>query len=120
MADDPRLGALAGEILDDPDSSLLIPSIALSEALFILERKPSLYKLTEADLLEKIRGDQRMEIVALDWGVVLKTQSCRAITEMHDRQIVATALVAQDAGVDVAILTRDGNITDAGLVPVVW
>jgi hypothetical protein len=43
-----------------------------------------------------------------------------AINEMHDRQIVATALVLADQGESVALLTRDENIRDAGLVPVIW
>jgi hypothetical protein len=39
-----------------------------------------------------------------------------AINEMHDRQIVATALVLADQGERVALLTRDKNIR----VPVIW
>ncbi|HEY2584759.1 MAG TPA: hypothetical protein VGI81_03215 [Tepidisphaeraceae bacterium] len=46
--------------------------------------------------------------------------SVGAITEIHDRQIVATALVLIDRGDSVAILTRDANITASGLVPVIW
>ena len=49
--------------------------------------------------------------------MLVKTLDCTAIPEMHDRQIVATALLAQEAGVDVAILTKDANITASGLVP---
>jgi hypothetical protein len=43
-----------------------------------------------------------------------------AVAEMHDRQIVATALQLASAGSSVALLTCDRNITASGLVPVVW
>ena len=42
------------------------------------------------------------------------------IDEMHDRQIVASALVLQDKGAAVAILTRDSVIQSSGLVTVIW
>jgi hypothetical protein len=52
--------------------------------------------------------------------VVSKTLDCKAINEMHDRQIVATALLAQSNGSQVAILTKDGNIEASGLVQTIW
>ncbi|MFZ1755193.1 MAG: hypothetical protein WAU10_15690, partial [Caldilineaceae bacterium] len=75
---------------------------------------------SEQQLLESIRQDARIEVVGLDEAVLVKTLDYTAIPEMHDRQIVATALLAQEAGVDVAILTKDDNITQSGLVPCVW
>jgi len=39
---------------------------------------------------------------------------------MHDRQIVATALLAQQAGAEVTILTRDTAIQSAGFIPTLW
>jgi hypothetical protein len=39
---------------------------------------------------------------------------------MHDRQIVATALVLQAAGEKVVLLTKDRNITESGVIPVLW
>ena len=43
-----------------------------------------------------------------------------AVGEMHDRQIVATALRIAELGDPVALLTRDVNIAASGLVPVIW
>jgi predicted nucleic acid-binding protein len=120
LTDDKRVGKLTSRILDDSGTRLLIPSIVLAEALFILERKSELYPLSEATLLHEIEQDPRMKVVALDWDVLVKTLECNAILEMHDRQIVATAMLAQKAGFDIAVLTRDGNITHSRLVPVVW
>lgn len=117
---DRRLSANIKQVLDDRESRLLIPAIVLSEALFLLERKPNLYLLTEADLLREVEQDSRMQVVVLDWQTVVKTRECTAILEMHDRQIVATALLAMEAGFDVVILTKDENITASALVPVLW
>jgi PIN domain nuclease of toxin-antitoxin system len=120
LTDDKRLGKSASRILDDSETRLLIPSIVLAEAIFILERKPGLYSLSEATLLQEIEQDPRMEVVALDRDVLIKTLECKTIFEMHDRQIVATALLVLDAGFDIAILTQDGNITDSAVIPVIW
>lgn len=120
LAADSQLGKSASRILNDSSSRLLIPSIALAEALFILERKPHLYTLSETELLREIKRDRRMSIAVLDTEIVDKTLDCKAIPEMHDRQIVATALLAQEAGVNVAILTKDDNITNSGLIPCIW
>lgn len=120
VTSDPRLGQAAADILGDADSRFFLPAIALAEALFILERRPGLYALTEEQLLARVQQDERLEVVDLDESVLAKTLDCKAIPEMHDRQIVATALLAQEAGVDVAILTKDGNITNADLTPCVW
>lgn len=120
LAVDTQLGKFASRILDDPASRMLIPSIVLAEALYILERKPHLYTLSKTELLQKVTQDRRMSIAVLDQETVAKTLDCKAIPEMHDRQIVATALLAEEAGFDVAILTKDANITASGLAPCVW
>ena len=115
-----RLSRKAKEILDHRDNRFLLPAIALAEALFILERKPDLYELTDKSLLRRVRTDPRIAIVDLDETTLARTIECKAIPEMHDRQIVATALLAEEAGFNVAILTRDANITESGLIPCVW
>jgi len=118
--DDARLGLAAGQILDDPNSRLILPAIALAEALFILEKRPERHKLKISDLLLKLQQDPRIEVVALSQQVIVETLHCQAIDEMHDRQIVATALFTQAAGVRVTILTKDQNIANSGLVSTLW
>jgi hypothetical protein len=39
---------------------------------------------------------------------------------MHDRQIVATALVLASKGEIVQLLSCDKNIIASGLVPIIW
>jgi hypothetical protein len=43
-----------------------------------------------------------------------------AVGEIHDRQIVATALELIARGEKVVLLTTDANISSSGLVPIVW
>ncbi|MFN8492905.1 MAG: PIN domain-containing protein [Caldilineaceae bacterium] len=117
---DPRLGTTARQILHDPTIRALLPAIVLAEALFILERKPLLYKVTITDVLQRVASDLRITIIALDQTVVTKTLVCQAIQEMHDRQIVATALLAQANDVQVAVLTKDENIQNSSLVQTIW
>lgn len=118
IADDPMLGKNAGAVLDDPGSELILPAMAFAEACFIIERKR--VSLALSDLLAAINSDKRLTFVALDRAIIERTTALTVIGEMHDRQIVATALVLQKAGESVAVLTKDGNITSSGIVPVIW
>ena len=120
LTHDKRLGEAARQVLEEQEARFWLPAIALSEALFVLERKPHLYDLTEDKLLKMVAADPRISIADLDAKTVLTTLDCKAVSEMHDRQIVATALLAQSAGVDVAILTRDESMNAAQLVPTLW
>jgi PIN domain nuclease of toxin-antitoxin system len=62
----------------------------------------------------------RIAIAPLDEAVVTETLNLTSINEMHDRQIVATAIVAQTQGNQIALLTCDKNITASGTVAIVW
>jgi hypothetical protein len=58
--------------------------------------------------------------VPLDRPIFNRSLALTALVEMHDRQIVATALHMSRPGTAVALITRDSKITASGLVPVVW
>ena len=73
-----------------------------------------------SDLLAAIDGDLRIMFIPLDRALIKRTTTLTAIGEMHDRQIVATALVLAAQGETVAVLTKDNNITMSGVVAVVW
>jgi len=115
-----QLGKRAEGILNDRNARFWLPAIALAEALFILEKGRGQYALSERRLLARVRADSRIRTVALGQRILDLTLHCKAIDEMHDRQIVASALFIQNRGFDVAILTKDGNITQSGLVDCVW
>jgi PIN domain nuclease of toxin-antitoxin system len=115
-----RLGRNAAQILNDRSTRFWLPVIALAEALFILEKGRTPFIITENELLAQVRADSRIRVLALGQQILDLTLECTAIDEMHDRQIVSTALFVKKRGFDVAILTRDENITASGLVPVIW
>jgi PIN domain nuclease of toxin-antitoxin system len=118
VADDRALGKNAGTVLDDPTSELILPAIVFAEACFIVERGK--VSLSLPALIAAIDSDERITFVSLDRTIIERTITLTAVGEMHDRQIVATALTLQDAGESVVVLTKDSNITASGVVPVLW
>lgn len=114
-----RLGANAKTILSHPDSQLVIPATTLAEAVWIVERGKTSIPSSK-DVMTAVEADERVLIYPLDQEIIAMTMSLFAINEMHDRQIVATALVLASKGEIVQLLTCDQNITASGLVPIVW
>jgi PIN domain nuclease of toxin-antitoxin system len=116
---DPRLGSSAKVVMTDPSSELVLPIIALAEACWMVEHGKSTIP-TVPDLLAAVDADPRLEIVPLNREILDRSLGLTVIDEMHDRQIVASALVLKDKGAAVAVLTRDQVIRASGLVPVIW
>ncbi|MBD2448044.1 PIN domain-containing protein [Nostoc sp. FACHB-152] len=114
-----RLGANAKALLSHPDSQLVIPATTLAEAVWIVERGRTSIPHPQ-DIISAVEADSRVVIYPLDKDVIAMTMSLSAIHEMHDRQIVATALLLANNGDGVQLLTCDQNITASGLVSVIW
>jgi len=114
-----RLGVNAHAVLADPQSKLFLPIIALAEACWIVEhgrcRIPSV-----AHLLGHVDADSRIVLLPLDRSTLDRSLTLTTIGEMHDRQIVATAVQLASGGAQVALLTRDDNIRRSGLVTTIW
>lgn len=115
----PRLSTNAKDIIDAPDNQLVLPLIALIEAVFIIGRGRTSIPDVSA-LLNRVLGDQRIELFPFTWEVFQQSMIATIIPEIHDRIIVATALHLQALGHSVALVTRDGIITQSGLVPIIW
>jgi PIN domain nuclease of toxin-antitoxin system len=118
LAGSSRLGPRAKAALQDPASELVLPAVALAEACWIVER--GRIDIGIDLIFQTIDADSRVTVVSLDRLIVQRSNSLTTIGEMHDRQIVATALLLRESGADAVILTRDENITSSGLVPVLW
>lgn len=115
----PRLGIAAEQVLSNSQSRLILPAIALAEAIFIVERgKTSIPTVT--DLLSAVNEDSRIVVYPLDLDIIKLTHTLLVINEMHDRQIVATAIFLANRGEEVTVLTCDRNITAAGVVSITW
>jgi PIN domain nuclease of toxin-antitoxin system len=115
----PRLGSSAKTVLGDPSSELVLPMIALAEACWMVEHGKTTISNVQ-DLLAAVDADPRLEITPLNREILDRSLGLAVIDEMHDRQIVASALVLQDKGATVAILTRDSVIQSSGLATVIW
>jgi len=74
----------------------------------------------EEDVVAATDADPRVQLVPFARPIFDETLRLIAVTEMHDRQIVATALSLISQGAAVQLITRDANITGSGLVPVIW
>jgi len=115
----PRLGTSAKTILANPDSQLILPAIALAEAVWIVDRaRTSIPSVT--DLFDAVNSDPRIVIYPIDKAVIEQSISLSAVTEMHDRLIVATTLVLENRGEKIGLLTCDRNITASGLITLIW
>lgn len=114
-----QLSSKAKAVLDAPKSKLFLPAIVLAESVWIVRRSKK-STLSVESVLRSVSEDPRLEVYPLDLAVIARTVGLTAIKEMHDRQIVATALVLQSQGEKVSLLTCDRNITDSNLVPTIW
>lgn len=116
----PRLGAEAKAVIDDPHSQLVLPLIALAEAAFIVEQGRSSIPGVSA-LLNSVQSDARVMVYPMTLDVFQQGLTVAgSIPELHDRFIVGTALHLQSLGDTVSILTKDRLIAGAGLVSIVW
>jgi len=95
------------------ESKLLIPVIVLAELIFTIENKPIQADFDE--ILKAINASPNIEFLDLDLLSTLKLRELTQIKEMHDRMIVASAIKYQ-----VPLITRDENITNSGLIKVIW
>jgi PIN domain nuclease of toxin-antitoxin system len=113
------LGTAAKSVIDSPDSEMILPVIALAEAMFVVEKGRSAIPHVE-DLVNDVMNDARIEIYPLTTGILNESIGLTAIPEIHDRLIVATGVYLQTLGETVEILTKDNEIIISSLLPVRW
>lgn len=91
----------------------LIPAIVVAEIYYLTakQRKP----VTPLDLFAAIEGSPGFLFSPLGRRQLAVLDQLTAISEMHDRLIVADALVHQ-----AVLITRDTEIQRSGLVPTLW
>lgn len=115
----PRLGTAAKAVLQGSTNLLYLPVIALAEACWLVERGRSTVP-SVVTLLGEVDHDRRVAVVPLDRAILDRSLMLTAIGEMHDRQIIATALHLAGQTSGIPVLTADRVITASGIVPVVW
>ena len=111
-----KLGTAGRAILEDPASLLILPTIALAEARFMIFRKK--VNILGRDIMQLMERDGRFVPVALTLDILDRVPDN---LEMHDGIIVATANTLREVwDEDVRVIARDRAIRDAGLVETVW
>ena len=115
----PKLGKNARGILNDPQANLVLPTIALAEAIDIVTKGRTTIP-DVATLMNDVLADVRIELQPLTLTILQQSLTATAVPEMHDRLIVSTALWLEGLGQQVALLTTDHQIIAASLVPLVW
>ncbi len=119
LAGSARLGNAAKAVMDDPASEMVLPLIALAEAVYVVEKgRTSIPSVT--DLLSDVTSEARIEIYPLTFEILQQSLSAGIVPEMHDRLIVATAVYLESLGHEVTLLTVDAEITASKLVATVW
>ena len=112
--DDPRLSVKVGELLGNPSSRFLVPTLVLCELHALAQKKRTDFP----KILQYLKGDDRFELVSLDERVVASLPSG---LDIHDAVIVATILaVAQERKLKPVLVTRDEVIRQSSLIETVW
>ena len=115
LAESPQLGKKAAQAFEAADSgkeTIIIPTIVLAEALSICEKKRS--AITFDVFLQALRNSRNYVAYNLDMPVVSRLADVH-IPELHDRVIVATAMITRSA-----VITRDKRIAASKDVQTVW
>ncbi len=108
----PRLSSAARAAISEPGARLILPVIALAEACHVVMRgKTALPSVTA--LVADVDADARIVVAPLDRVLLDLSLTLPAVTEMHDRMIVAT-----DLQLSTDLISCDGNIVASGLVPI--
>ncbi len=114
-----KLGDDARLLLLDANNRFIIPAIAFAEVCRITEKRKT--KIPSVlDLFAAIDGDSRIRVDPIDRDLVQRSSNLAAISEMHDRLIVAAAIWLRERSPSSFLLSADANIRKSGLVAIRW
>ncbi|CAN5372822.1 hypothetical protein BH20ACI1_BH20ACI1_23460 [soil metagenome] len=116
LLNSPQLGKKASDAFDEADAGnalIYIPSIVLAE-LYFLNIKHG-YPIDFAAEYKKLDAGGQFILTSFEPRDVLDFDADSAVKEIHDRIIVGTA-----RRLNAACITKDENITDSGLVKIIW
>lgn len=98
---------------ENNEAIIFVPTIVLAEALFISEKKRIAFDYE--DFTINILASTNYSVYPFDFEILSKLKTLRAIPELHDRIITATALLTSST-----LITKDQAITSSGLVKTIW
>jgi len=109
-----KLGRAIIELGEDYVAELVVPTMALVEALRVVGQY-SRGKTTIPQFLEDIEATHYLRIEPLGMDQVRLLPQLEGIRELHDRIIAAHAVAA-----DALLITPDQQIRDSGAVETAW
>ena len=116
LINSPLLGKNASVAFGDAENGfalIYIPAIVFAE-LYYLNVKNNQIIDFQRDF-QKIKQSAQFVLVPFEADDVLDFDKNSAVKEMHDRMIVGAA-----RRLNAPLLTKDVNITDSGLVQIIW
>lgn len=116
LTEDESLSKKAEEVFNRAERGevdVVIPTTVLAEALFITEKHR--VDLEFLEIIEDIRNSSNYLWYPLDLEVIMKCHELIEIPELHDRIIVATAML-----LEAKLITKDSKIAASKQVEVVW
>ena len=116
LTEDKKLSKKVSEILqmaEKGEETIIIPTIVLAEIMYICEKKK--IGLYFKDIIEKLKDSVNYIVCDLDLDTIIKANEIDNIIELHDRIIVASAMLT-----DSKILTKDENIGRSDYVETIW
>ncbi len=116
LQNDPELGAgaqAAMKLAERGDAQLLIPSIVLAELVCLCQELR--IRLSLDSLRQTIASVSNVMVLEMGLRQLLTFEKLDRSLEMHDRLILADALLA-----GATLVPRDRRLQDAGVVPTIW
>ena len=104
LTNNPKLSRKAKRLIEESEKAI-IPSIALMEILYLLEKNNLSYRFIEFLSELKIRN---YLVYPLDLKIISQTLTINPGLEMHDRIIIATAQIF-----DVLLISKDSQIKNS-------
>lgn len=116
LENNPKLSQVAREIMDSEESTLIFPTITLAEISYLYQKDR--VTIDVGDVLEHINQDERFVLIPFDELILRRLPK---ELDIHDGIIVATTLVSrEDWGEETALITKDREIIESGLVETLW
>ena len=111
-----RLSPQAGAVLRDPSHKFILPTIVLVEITYLYTKGRITVDI--AAVQQRLVAAANCVLYPLDEQVAMRIPTGLNI---HDAIIVATALVYRDIlHESIAVITKNGAITRAGLIHTMW
>ena len=95
------------------EAYVIVPAIVVAEMFYLTQKAGA--PISPAELIGDIRQSREFVFSDLGQPQLERIADIAGISEMHDRLIVAEALVYR-----AALVSRDEVVRDSGAVPVIW